>query len=314
MTLLLNEEQVSEYLDMKEVIKEVERVFIEKSKGSVDNCSRTRSYTESSVLNVMHASLNYLKRSGVKSYIVTKQRYMFVILLYDTEKGDLLAIMAADTLGRFRTGAASAVATKYLYGKEKFNFCLVGSGKQALTQQIAMHSIFKIGKSTVWSPNRENLISFVKQAKEKGLDLSPANSLEEAVKECDVLTTITSSRNPFISPAHIANVQHINACGSNYPERAEIMPECFKLFSTVAVDSIEQAKVESGDLIAANKSGLLRWEEVVELSSIIKHGQKKGGKTLFKSNGVAMEDVAVANLVYEKIMKGGNYEKFEFSP
>jgi ornithine cyclodeaminase/alanine dehydrogenase-like protein (mu-crystallin family) len=311
MTLLLTESNILELLEIKEVIKEVERAFVEQSLGKVNNFPRTRTYTESSVFNVMHASLSYIKRAGLKCYISTKKGIKFVILLFDTDTSELLAVMAAEAIGKYRTGAASAVATKYLYGKRGFSFALIGSGGQAITQLLAMHQEFKPEKVKAWSPTKKNLLSFVERAAREGFEVTPASSIEEACLDADVITTITSSKEPFLSKEHIRDAAHINACGSNYPNRAEVMPECFPMFSTICVDSLEQSKIESGDFILASKKGMLKWEQVKELSQIIASAKEREGKTLFKSNGIAMEDVAVADLVYRKALKEKTYSEIE---
>jgi alanine dehydrogenase len=315
MTIIIPESKVASMLDMREVVEEVERVFVEHSRGNVHNFPRTRSYTDKSVLNVMHASLSYLKRSGAKCYISTKAGTSFVILLFDSESSELLAVIAADSIGRYRTGAASAVATKYLYGRKSFSFTLIGSGKQALTQITAMEVLFDLSKIKVWSPTKKNLLDFIDKAKQKGIELEPAESLQEACSEADVITTITSSKQPFISPENISRAYHVNACGSNIPNRAELKPECFSLFDVICVDSLEQSRMESGDLLLAYEMGLINWEDVRELSQIISSGKEKEGKTLFKSNGLAMEDIAVADLVYKKAIKEKNYLEVElFNP
>lgn len=315
MTIFLTESAVLQLLDMKQVIKEVERAFVEQARGNVHNFPRTRSYTESSVFNVMHASASYMKRAGAKCYISTKEGTKFVFLLFDTTNSELLAVMAAENIGKYRTGATSAIATKYLYGKNSFSFSLIGSGGQAMTQLLAMKELFNLEKIKVWSPTRKNLLEFVRKAGEKGIDAEAASNISEACVGSDVITTITSAKEPFISKEHIKDASHINACGSNYPNRAEIMPECFPLFSTVCVDSLEQSRMESGDLLLAFEKGMLNWDDVMELSQIIESGRYKEGKTIFKSNGIAIEDVAVAEIVYQKAIKEKNYVEVElFSP
>ena len=141
MALVLDEAAMGELLSMREVVPAVEECFRQQGLGLGVNSPRTRTLVPGAALNVMHGSLPYLGRSGVKCYLSTKHGTRFVLVLFDLTNGELLAVMGADLLGRYRTGAASAVATKYLYHEKSFRFSVAGSGKQALTQVLAMKEV-----------------------------------------------------------------------------------------------------------------------------------------------------------------------------
>ena len=120
-------------------------------------------------------------------------------------------------------------------------------------------------------------------------------------------TAITASKEPFLTPQLVSSVKHLNLCGSNSPLRAEATPECVAEFETVVVDDVLQSKVEAGDLVGAEKKGLFSWERAIELKDVVGGRARPKGRTLFKSNGVAMEDVAAASLVYDKALEKGGY-------
>ncbi|MDG6910382.1 MAG: ornithine cyclodeaminase family protein, partial [Nitrososphaerota archaeon] len=160
MTIFLSERDVGSLLSMDEVVAAVEEAFKMHGSGQAHNYMRTRTRGPGSVLNVMHANSPYLGRGGVKAYMSSRGGARFLVVLFDASDSSPLAVMAADMLGRFRTGAASAVATKHLYGKRSGKVALFGSGRQALTQALALRSVMELGEVRVWSPRRENREAF----------------------------------------------------------------------------------------------------------------------------------------------------------
>lgn len=298
---------------MKEAVGAVEECFRQQSAGKALNVPRTRAAVPGSVLSVMSASLPYLGRSGLKCYQVTRAGTRFLIVLFGSDPNEPLAVMGADLLGRFRTGAASAVGTKYCTEENYFSFAISGSGHQALTQVMAMAEVAELESVTVWSPSKTHRALFLKTLAKRGIDAKAADTLEAAFKPAQVATTITSSEAPFIGKSAVSHLTHINVCGSNSPNRAELTPAAVGSFDTVVVDDIAQAQQESGDLIMAKKRRLLSWEEVVPLMDVVGRRRRVGLRTLFKSHGVAIEDLAVASLVYDKARRKGGYLELDLA-
>lgn len=311
MTLVLSEVDVSGLLTMKEAVAAVEECFRQSSIGMALNTPRTRTVAPGCVLNVMHASLQYLGRAGAKCYLSSRRGTRFAFLLFDIESGDLLSVMGADMLGRFRTGAASAVATKYLFGGGELELGIAGSGRQALTQVLAIREVAKVKRVRAWGRSMERLTSFVGSLGREGLEALRCETLKDAFGHSDVAVTITSSSDPFVSAEVLSGVSHVNACGSNWASRSELTPEAVSLFRTVVADDLAQAKSEAGDLIIAARAGRLSWERVVELRDVVSGRVRPEGKTLFKSTGVAVEDVAVASLVYDRAVREGAGKEFD---
>jgi ornithine cyclodeaminase/alanine dehydrogenase-like protein (mu-crystallin family) len=275
---------------------------------------RTRTRGSKSVLNVMHANLSYLGRAGLKSYIATESGVKFCIILFDSTRAGPLAVMGADFLGRFRTGAASGVATKHLYQKKTGTLAIMGSGKQALTQALAVRSVMVLDEVKVWSPNMGHRETFRGRLEADGFRAVAFDSPASALEGADVACSITSSDEPFITEEMLGTVSHLNIAGGNDPTHAEMSPAAVGLFDTVAVDDIPQGKTEYGDLIQAADAGTFTWDSAVELSAVVAGKHKPNGRTLFKSGGVALEDVAVASMVYDKAMKSGDrYPNIELS-
>jgi len=305
LTLILSEREVERLIDMKEVVLAVEEAFRRQGSGEAANSPRTRSKGPSSVLNVMHANLAYLRRGGLKAYMSSRSGTGFAVLLFDATDSTLLAVMGADTIGRYRTGAASGVATKFLYGNRPGNLAVLGTGRQALTQVLGLGAIGSIERIRVWSPSEDHRNAFATMLASLGFEASASESAGEATEDADVVTTITSSAEPFLTERMLGSVSHVNACGGNVPSHSELTPGAIGTFDSVVVDDLPQARIEYGDLIKAAGAGRFNWEEASELGSIVAGSRHARGRTLFKSGGAALEDVAVASMLYDKAMKSG---------
>lgn len=297
---------------MTEVVASVEEVFRRQAHGEAVNSARTRSRTPGAVLNVMHASLPYLGRGGIKCYMSSRKGTRFVLVLFDSTDSRPLAIMGADVLGRFRTGATSGVATKFLYDRRSARLAVCGSGKQAMTQVLAVAAVTSVSEVRVWSPNKEHRDGFCQRLKGVGLDARAFGTPGEALRGADVASTITSSREPFLDAASVQGLSHLGICGSNLPEHSEVTAAAVGRFGTVVVDDLPQAKIEYGDLIRAAEAGTCSWDAVVELKDVVAGNVHAKPPTLFKSGGVALEDVAVGSMVYDKALKSGRFPDATF--
>jgi alanine dehydrogenase len=242
---------------------------------------------------------------GLKSYVVTRNKARFYVNLYDAESGELLALIEADKLGQMRTGAASGVATSYLARADAKSVGVYGTGWQAQSQIEAVCAARDIENVKVYSRSPENRARFCQGMNEQLIDVNvtPVEKPEEAA-EADVIITITSSREPVLQGSWLKPGTHINAAGGNSLLRRELDDEAIRRSSFIAVDSIDQAKIEAGELVTAVEKGVLTWERVRELRYVV-GGETRGRTsddqvTLFKSLGVAIEDVATAAVIYRK--------------
>jgi ornithine cyclodeaminase/alanine dehydrogenase-like protein (mu-crystallin family) len=313
LTLFFSETQVMDLLDMGEVVEAVEEAFKRQGLGEAVNTTRTRSRADGTVLNVMHASLPYLGRAGLKCYLSTPRGGKFLVVLFDLRDATPLAVMGADMLGRYRTGAASAVATRHLYHRNSARLAVFGTGRQAVTQVQAMGAVLAIEEVRVWSPDASHRTSFAASLNESGIRARAFDSPGLASAEADVGSTITSSATPFLDAQDMAHLAHVNVCGGNHPRHSELTPEAVAAFDSVIVDDLTQGKAEYGDLLGAASAGKFAWEHAMELGSVVAGKAKTKGRTLFKSGGVAIEDVAVASLLYDKATRSGAVQPGEFS-
>ena len=305
MTLALSEKDVQGLIVMEEVVSAVEEAFRRQGAGEVSNSMRTRSAGKDSLLSVMHSNLAYLGRGGVKAYMSSKAGSNPVFLLFDAATSHPLAVMGADVLGRYRTGAASGVATKHLFGRSSGTAAVFGSGRQALTQVLAIGSVMSLDAVRVWSPNKSHREALAGALSAMGHGATASDSPAAALKGADVASAITSSKEPFITGTTLDSVLHLNLCGSNHPAHSEAAPGAVGSFQTVVVDDLPQARIEYGDLIRAAEAGTFSWGSAVELSAVVAGKTRPAGRTLFKSGGAALEDVAVASLIYDKATRSG---------
>ncbi|GGP21995.1 ornithine cyclodeaminase [Thermocladium modestius] len=310
--LLIREDEVFSLLGFDEAIEAVEDGFKLMGLGQAVNTPRRRTIMPNAVLHVLQGSVlgNY-GVAGLKAYLSTKRGTRFVVLLFGLEEGEPLAVIEADWLGRVRTGAASAVAARHMARTNAEVLGLVGTGGQARTQFEALSRVMKLRLVKVMSRSRKHAEDFARFVGSRGFDAKIVDDYGEAC-DADVLVTATNSKDPFIDGKRLASGIHVNAVGSNWPNRAELMPSAVERAAVIAVDDVEQAKLEAGDLIMAG----IDWSRVVGLSEVVL-GRVKGrpsddAVTIFKSMGIAVEDLVVGKLVYEKALKKGMGIEVEF--
>jgi ornithine cyclodeaminase/alanine dehydrogenase-like protein (mu-crystallin family) len=249
---------------------------------------------------------------GLKAYSVNaKTGAHFEVLLYRSRDGLPLATLEANHLGQIRTGAASGVGTKYLAREDAAVCAIVGSGFQAETQLEAVANVRRLREVRVWSRKRERREEFARHCGERfNLKVKATETARECVEGADIVVTATSSKEPVLDSEWIAPGTHVNAAGSNWAARRELPSALvYERASLVAVDSVEVAKIESGDLlIPLGEPGRGSFPGV-ELSEIIagkRPGRTKADQiTIFKSNGLAVEDIAVAGYIYEEAIRRG---------
>ncbi|HEX7124984.1 MAG TPA: ornithine cyclodeaminase family protein [Thermodesulfobacteriota bacterium] len=233
----------------------------------------------------------------------------FTVLLHDMRDGALLAIVAARYLGALRTGATAAVATKWMAKPGASRLCIVGTGEQAETQATNLAALMRPERIVATSRSAANREAFARRMAEQGLTVEVTDDVEAAVRESDVVALATTSREPVVRGDWVRPGTHVNAVGANLANRREV-DTALVTRSRVVVEYRAQAWEEAGDLVVPLRAGEITEEAVAaELGEVVT-GRAPGRTspeeiTLFKSIGVAIEDVAVAAFVYEKAAKEG---------
>jgi len=247
---------------------------------------------------------------GMKIYTSVRGALRFLVPLYLAKTGELVALLEADYLGQMRTGAASGVATKYMARADTRTVGVIGTGLQARTQVEAIAAVRRTERIRAFGRDAERRKQFAREMSDRlGLPVEPVGSGEEAVRRADIVVAATNSSAPVVLGRWLAPGTHINAIGANFPQKRELDDEAVQRASVIAADSREQSRLEAGDLIQALGKDPERWAAVHELAEIVA-GSAPGRTddrqiTLFKSNGIAIEDVAVAARVYELAKQRG---------
>jgi ornithine cyclodeaminase/alanine dehydrogenase-like protein (mu-crystallin family) len=227
----------------------------------------------------------------------------FLVPLYEVATGDLVALIEADYMGQLRTGAASGVATKYLARPDARIAAIIGSGGQARTQLEAVAEVRRLQSARVYGRDSNRREKFAKEMSQRlGFPVIAAASAGETVRGADIVCTATTASHPVVSGADLGAGVHINAIGANHAHKRELDDEAVASADLIVVDSVEQSRQEAGDLIIAFKGDEVCWTGVKKLSDVV--AAKTAGRTspgevtLFKSNGIASWDLAVAMKVY----------------
>lgn len=305
MALLLTEEDVKSILTMPLALELVETSFRRLADGSAVCHSRQRlRMAGRGFLHYMAAADSAGGYMGLKIYSVSPGGARFFVPLMSAQSGEMLAIIEANYLGQVRTGAASGLATRLMAREDARTAGIVGTGLQARTQLEAVALARKLEQVRAFSRDASRREQFANEMTARlSLPVMPVATTEEAVRGADILITSTTSTKPVVEGRWLAPGVHINAIGVNFAEKREIDAEVVARCDVIAADSVEQSKIEAGDLIQAFGNDASRWASVRELAQIVS-GKVPGRTnrtqiTLFKSNGIAIEDVVVAGRIYE---------------
>jgi ornithine cyclodeaminase/alanine dehydrogenase-like protein (mu-crystallin family) len=247
---------------------------------------------------------------GLKVYSVARGVARFVVLLYSTTTGELAALIEADYLGQMRTGAATGVATKYLARPDAQFAGIIGTGLQARTQLRAVSEVRRLKRVRAFSRYPVCRADFCQEMGELlGVEMVAAQSAEEAVRDAEIVITMTNTVKPVLSGEWLTPGAHVNAAGANFAFRRELDDEAVRRASLITVDSLEQAKLEAGDLIEPFKQDAAGWGRVHEVAEVVSGKLPgRGGAdqiTLFKSVGIATWDIAAASRVFARAQKEG---------
>jgi len=311
MTLHISEAEVQQVLTMPMALEAVEEISRKQATGEVIVHPRRRFELPSGGFFHYMAAADFTAGFlAMKQYTFARGKIRFLVPLYEIASGDLVAMIEADYMGQLRTGAASGVATKYLARRDASVAAIIGTGGQAKTQLEAIAAVRKLSSARVYGRNADRRKRFAEEMSQRiGIPVEPANSASEAARGAHIICTATTASQPVLSGADLASGMHINAIGANHAHKRELDDEAVASADVIVVDSIEQSRQEAGDLIIAFKGDEICWTGVKKLSDVV--AGKASGRTsdtevtLFKSNGIASWDLAVAMRVYAQAKKNG---------
>lgn len=298
MPLYVSEQQVAEILMAADARVAVHASFERLARGRIDNPSRLRTELPGGVFAVMPCVDLELGYAGLKTYAWLPGGAPFLVVLFSIERAELTAVVEAGVLGERRTAAASAVAAQLLTRDDAATLGVIGCGRQAAAHVLALREALpSLERVLAFGPDAERLAAF---CDEHGCEQS--KDAREAAA-CDVVVTATTSKSPVLRGEWLRDGALVLSIGANDPASRELDDVVFERASFVCTDSRAQAREEAGDLIEAAARGVLDWHELGELQAVVT-GERTGRGSdaeivIFKSNGLAAWDLAVAARVVE---------------
>ncbi len=303
MALFLNEKDVETVLSLEEAIEALEQPIREQGQGLAFNKPRTIVKGGKGSVSVLPAVIPSLDSMGFKTYTVGPGGARFWLMLF-SNTGELRSLMESETISRLRTGAATAIATKYLGRRDSKVAAILGTGHHAGTQLEAVCAVRPIERVYAWSRTPANVQAFCeKMSRKLGIPVEAAPSAEAAVRDVDIVTTITSAIEPVLSGDWLRPGTHVNLVGAMKPTCREADSRVLERADVLVVDDVEQSKLEAAEFMLAVNEGKVRWQDVLELSQVVASETPKRANdqaiTVFKSHGIGLWDIAAAARVYQ---------------
>ena len=297
MALFLTENDVKQVLTVTMALEAVESAHRDLALGQAQDTPRARTRLPQTVLHILQGALPAQGVLGYKAYTSNRSANRFLVHLFDAATGGLLAVIEADYMGMIRTGAASGVAARWLARPDAKVAGVFGAGWQAEGHVQAICAALPLERVKVCSRKADKLASFCARMSEAtGVAVVPAGA-EEAVRDSDLVGTVTTAAQPLFDADWLAPGVHINAAGSNALIRQELSEATLRRASLLAVDAVPTALTEAGDLLPLLEKGRLYSRQLVELGDIIvgRHAGRTDAEqvTVFESQGLAIQDLAV---------------------
>jgi len=322
-TLILTSAEVKRIIEMRAVLKAVENAFRLHGKNLVQMPAKIYLHLDKYTgdFRAMPAYIEGMEACGIKWVNVHPKNRRFglpavmaMIILSDPKDGFPIAIMDGTLLTNFRTGAAGGIAAKYLARRDSGVVGLVGCGAQARTQLLALKELFKIKSVYICDKDNTCIKRFLKDTKSFGLNIKVRDKISDCVKKADIVVTTTPVRSPIVKSEWIREGTHINAIGADARGKQELEPALLKR-AKIIVDDWRQAS-HSGEINVPVSRGTIAQKNIYATLGEVLTGKKKGRTspkeiTIFDSTGLAIQDMAVAYLVYKRAIKEriGSYVK-----
>ena len=295
--MYITEEQVEKNLPMDKLIPAMRDIFMETGYGRAGYLPRERLKFDGNVLNTMPAYISKYGLTGLKAYMGGKNGYRGVVLIFNINNYEPIACIESNILGQRRTGALPAMLTKELHSGAE-SFLLIGAGFQAEAQISAMCIALDLTEVGVFSRTYDRTVSFAdRMNKVTGVKIKPLDSLE-ALKNYEIITTVTTSSEPIFQRKELGDLYHVNLIGSNVKSRREVSRDVISASDIIIVEDYEEAMMESAEI-----------SEVKDLPSIMnlkdfltgKRYSKRIEKSVFKTMGLGIEDLAAAHIVMKSM-------------
>jgi ornithine cyclodeaminase/alanine dehydrogenase-like protein (mu-crystallin family) len=299
MALIISEPQTRKLIDMPRAVNLLDHMFRDRAAGKMRSVPRRRLKGSDKQLNMMAAWHQDMDLICLRSYAAAAN----TITLYSGRTGQIHAIINMRYLSSLRTGAATGVAAKYLAPANSETLGVIGPGRQATFQVEAVVHTCPIKRVVVWGRTPKRRKDFIKQmSKIVKAEWREAASISEAEAESDILVVSTNATAPVANGTHLKEAVLVASIGANATVKHEVSTDLIRHMNYIVTDDLPAARADSGDLIAACEFGILRWDSIVPLESVVGHGapSPRPNRILFQSNGIADEDLAVGKYVLDQ--------------
>jgi ornithine cyclodeaminase len=312
--LWITEADVVAALSLPEAIEALEKGLALEAAGSARNMTKTHQiWGGHHTLHAIGAVVEGAHMVGTKTWAHTAGGATPLVTLWNSETGKLEAIIEAFALGQMRTGGISGVATAHMAKPDADELAIVGTGKQAMTQVVAVAAVRKLKRIRVFSPTPDNRVAFMGRLRllMPEIAVTEGGSIEDAVKNAPIVTLVTRARTPVLTAAMLAPGTHLNAVGAITPEREEFTQDVFARADAIAVDMVESVKSLSAEFRKHFGDG--DWSRVRPLSELVaaKWTRPNGADlTLFKAMGMGLSDLALGIEILERVRASGGGRAF----
>lgn len=318
-TLLLKQSEIKELIEMKEIIESVETAYTVHATRNVQMPAKKYLFFKkyNGDLRIMPAFIKNMDEAGVKCVNVHPENpvkynlptVMGLIQLFDPKSGFPLSVMDGTWITNMRTGAAAGVGTKYLARKDSKTLGIIGAGKQAYTQLMALKEVMDIEHAHVFCRTCSSRENFADMARKRfDIDINAVSTAEEAVKNMDVVVTVTPANKPVLKTDWITEGTHINAMGADAPGKQELEVGILQK-AKIFIDCWEQAR-HSGEINVPVHDGIITRKSISSKIGDVIIGKAEGrisdeDITVFDSTGLAVQDMVTGWKVYEEAVKKG---------
>lgn len=307
--LWINEADVCDLIDLSGTVDALEKGLMMEADGKAQNMTKTQSVWGHGSLNVTGAQFVGAGLVGAKVWSNANLGAAPIMVLHNSDDGQIAAIVEAFALGQMRTAALSSVATKWCSVADADEMAIMGSGHQALPQVAAIRSVRKLKRVRVWSRTPDNRDTFVAELKETYPDMEVigCDTVEAAAKDCPIITTFTRAKEPFLEASMIAKGTHINAGGAIIPANAEIAQDVFRRCDKIVCDNLAQVQKGSRELMEYVRNGG-SWDKVVPISTLVKEQKPRPNGadiTIYKFMGMGLADMASAVEIFKRAKAKG---------
>lgn len=307
--LWINEEDVCNLIDLSGTAEALEKGLMLEADGKAVNMTKTQTVWDYGSLNVTGAQFLGDGVVGAKVWSNARGGAAPIIVMHNSEDGQIVAVVEAFAMGQMRTAALSSVATKWCAEADADEMAIMGSGHQALPQVAAIKSVRNLKRVRVWSRTPANRDAFVDEVGQQfpDLEVTACDTVEAAAKDCPIITTFTRAKEPFLDASMVAKGTHINAGGAIIPTNAEIAQDVFKRCDKIVCDNLAQVQKGSRELMEYVKNGG-SWDNVAPICNLVKEQKPRPSGadiTIYKFMGMGLADMASASEILKRARAKG---------